>query len=66
LFTSRPSGKLSSGGRGWLPTQWTGRAVTQDGQVPQDRISVTMTRWPSSTLVTPAPTPVTRPAASWP
>ena len=40
--------------------------VEQDGQCPQDRISVTTTWSPTATWVTPAPTSSTMPAASWP
>jgi hypothetical protein len=61
-----PVGKAQFRRQGLLPTHRTGRAVTQDGQDPQDRISVTITRSPISTRVTPSPMPVTRPAASCP
>jgi hypothetical protein len=47
-------------------SQNTGEPPAQEGQKPQERISVATTGSPTFTRVTPGPTASTTPAASWP
>ena len=61
-----PASRSGEGPASQAWSQEVGAPPAQAGQWPQARISVTSTRSPAAKPRTPAPTAVTRPAASWP
>ena len=61
-----PASRSGDGAAAQAWAQEVGAPPAQAGQAPQARISVTRTRSPPAKPRTPAPTAVTRPAASWP